>query len=56
MRFLDAMQHYGVRVFYRSGKANILADYLSKPSEGVFGANEKVANPKPIKNRKNLIA
>jgi hypothetical protein len=61
MRFLDALQHYGVRVFYRSGKANMLADYLSKPPKGVFAANEKGANPKPIKkpeelNRVNLQA
>jgi hypothetical protein len=54
MRFLDVMQHYGGRVFYRFGKANILANYLSKPLEEVFAANKKVANPKPIKKPEKL--
>jgi hypothetical protein len=54
VRFLDAMQHYGVRVFYKFEKANMLADYLSKPSEKVFAANEKIANPKPIKRPEEL--
>lgn len=31
MRFLDAIEHYGVRIVYRPGKANVLADYLSRP-------------------------
>lgn len=31
MRFLDAIEHYGVRILYRSGKANVMADYLSRP-------------------------
>jgi hypothetical protein len=61
MRFLDAIQYYDVRIFCKFGKANILANYLSKPPEGIFAANEKVANPKPIKkpeelNRVNLQA
>lgn len=33
VRFLDAIEHYGIRIFYRPGKANVLADYLSRPTE-----------------------
>ncbi|KAI1004357.1 hypothetical protein K3495_g3855 [Podosphaera aphanis] len=33
VRFLDALEHYGVRIIYRQGKANVLADYLSRPPE-----------------------
>lgn len=33
LRFLDAIEHYGVRLLYRPGKANVLADYLSRPPE-----------------------
>lgn len=32
MRFLDAIEHYGCRILYRPGKANVVADYLSRPS------------------------
>ncbi|KAI1001936.1 hypothetical protein K3495_g6263 [Podosphaera aphanis] len=32
LRFLDAIVHYGVKIVYRPGKANVLADYLSRPS------------------------
>jgi len=35
MRFLDAIQHYGIRILYRAGKANVLADYLSRPPTDV---------------------
>ncbi|KAI0993835.1 hypothetical protein K3495_g14349, partial [Podosphaera aphanis] len=28
-----ALEHYGVRIIYRQGKANVLADYLSRPPE-----------------------
>ncbi|KAI0992919.1 hypothetical protein K3495_g15265, partial [Podosphaera aphanis] len=32
LRFLDAIEHYGVKIIYRPGKANVLADYLSRPT------------------------
>jgi hypothetical protein len=38
VRFLDAMEHFGARVSYQPGKANMLADYLSKPPEAVYAA------------------
>lgn len=31
VRFLDAIEHYGIRILYRPGKTNVLADYLSRP-------------------------
>lgn len=33
MRFLDAIEHYGIRIQFRPGKANLIADYLSRPPE-----------------------
>ncbi|KAI0995043.1 hypothetical protein K3495_g13137 [Podosphaera aphanis] len=36
VRFLDALEHYGIRIVYRPGKANVLADYLSRPSDSIF--------------------
>ena len=35
MRFLDAIEHYGMRIIYRSGKLNVMADYLSRPPEDI---------------------
>ncbi|KAI0992873.1 hypothetical protein K3495_g15311 [Podosphaera aphanis] len=32
-RFLDAIEHYRIQIVYRQGKANLLADYLSRPTE-----------------------
>jgi hypothetical protein len=40
VKFLDAMEHFGARVLYRPGKANVLADYLSKPPEAAYAAGE----------------
>lgn len=31
-RFLDSIKHYSVKIFYRRRKANLLADYLSRPT------------------------
>ena len=31
LRFLDQIENYSVRIHYRPGKANYLADYLSRP-------------------------
>ena len=36
LRFLDMIQHYNVRIVYRPGKANVLADWLSRPEEGAM--------------------
>ncbi|KAI0999844.1 hypothetical protein K3495_g8354, partial [Podosphaera aphanis] len=40
VRFLDSIEHYGVRILYRQGKANVLADYLSRPPEKNFNSEE----------------
>ncbi|KAI0992947.1 hypothetical protein K3495_g15237 [Podosphaera aphanis] len=29
LRFLDTLEHYNIRILFRPGKANVLADYLS---------------------------
>lgn len=31
MRFIDALEHYGVKIIWRPGKDHVLADYLSRP-------------------------
>ncbi|KAI1006983.1 hypothetical protein K3495_g1237 [Podosphaera aphanis] len=36
LRFLDTIEHYNIRILYRPGKANVLADYLSRPTEDAF--------------------
>jgi hypothetical protein len=54
VRFLNAMKHFGARVLYRSGKANMLANYLSKPPKAAYAVgengkkqtSEKVIRPK----------
>jgi hypothetical protein len=33
LRFLATIEHYGVRIIYRKGKANVIADYLSRPTD-----------------------
>ncbi|KAI0992367.1 hypothetical protein K3495_g15819, partial [Podosphaera aphanis] len=43
-RFLDSIEHYGVRILYRKGKANVLADYLSRPPEKAFPSEENDNN------------
>jgi hypothetical protein len=61
VRFLDAIEHFGARVLYRPGKANMLANYLFKPPEVAYAAGEngkrqtfeKVIRPKQL-NRLNL--
>jgi hypothetical protein len=63
---LDSIEHYGIRIIYKSGKANILADYLSRSPEAAYPAtksNEKkmpMATAKPLRpeqlNRLNLQA
>jgi hypothetical protein len=63
VRFLDAIKHFGARVLYRPGKANMLADYLSKSPEAAYAAGEngkrqtpeKIIRPKQL-NRLNLQA
>ncbi|KAI1004419.1 hypothetical protein K3495_g3793 [Podosphaera aphanis] len=36
LRFLDTIEHYNVRILFRPGKANVLADFLSRPVASVF--------------------
>jgi hypothetical protein len=45
VRFLDTIEHYGIRIIYRSGKANVLADYLSRPPEIAHPAEEGEEQP-----------
>jgi hypothetical protein len=33
VRFLSAIKNFGARIIYRFSKANVLADYLSRPPE-----------------------
>ncbi|KAI1003154.1 hypothetical protein K3495_g5051 [Podosphaera aphanis] len=40
VRFLDSIKHYGVRILYRQGKANVLANYLSRPPNKIFNSEE----------------
>jgi hypothetical protein len=56
------MEHFGARVLYRSGKANVLADYLSRPPENAHAADEnekqkqkQIKRPEQL-NRVNLQA
>jgi hypothetical protein len=48
VRFLDAMEHFGARVLYRPGKANVLADYLFRPPELAYTGNERKERGKQI--------
>lgn len=36
VRYVDSIEHYGVRILYRKGTAKVLADYLSRPSDKLF--------------------
>lgn len=36
VRFLDTKEHYYVKIIYRKGKANVLADYLSRPPDRIY--------------------
>ncbi|KAI2620519.1 hypothetical protein GGR54DRAFT_647414 [Hypoxylon sp. NC1633] len=45
LRFLDAIEHFGIRIVYRPGKANVLADYLSRPTEMANPATELTEQP-----------
>ncbi|KAI1001154.1 hypothetical protein K3495_g7045 [Podosphaera aphanis] len=60
VRFLDALEHYGIRIVYRPGKANVLADYLSRPRESVFvndtyqHGNSPVTNSNCVSNLHHL--
>jgi hypothetical protein len=66
VRFLNNIEHYGIRIIYKPGKANMLADYLSRSFEAAHSAtkfNEKkgpMAIIKPLQpeqlNRLNLQA
>jgi hypothetical protein len=61
VRFLNAIKHFSARVLYRSSKANMLANYLSKPPKIAYATGEnrkrqtpeKVIRPKQL-NRLNL--
>ncbi|KAI0996162.1 hypothetical protein K3495_g12018 [Podosphaera aphanis] len=52
MRFINIMEHYGINIVFRQGKANVLADYLSRPEELVLVSSEtdywKTVLNKPI--------
>lgn len=41
LRFIDSIEHYNVRIVYRKGKANVLADFLSRPPISVFPVDEE---------------
>jgi hypothetical protein len=62
IRFLDTIEHYEIRIIYRPGKANVLADYLFRSSEIAHSATkfEPTATAKPLRleqfNRLNLQA
>jgi hypothetical protein len=45
MRFLNTIEHYGIRIIYRFGKANVLADYLLRPPETAHSAEEGEKQP-----------
>ncbi|POS82548.1 hypothetical protein EPUL_005935, partial [Erysiphe pulchra] len=45
IRFLDTIEHYGIRILYRKGKANVLADYLSRPPQN---ASIETTNAFPV--------
>jgi hypothetical protein len=48
-RFIDQLEHYGARITYRAGKANVLVDYLSRSPEPAYAAREgKLKQMKPI--------
>ncbi|KAI0997543.1 hypothetical protein K3495_g10645 [Podosphaera aphanis] len=40
MRFINIIEHYGINIVFRQGKANVLADYLSRPQEPVLVSSE----------------
>ncbi|KAI0996082.1 hypothetical protein K3495_g12100, partial [Podosphaera aphanis] len=44
VRFLDAIEHYNIKIIYRPGKANVLADYLSRPCDSEFPIIERGRN------------
>ncbi|KAI0993586.1 hypothetical protein K3495_g14598, partial [Podosphaera aphanis] len=44
VRFLDAIEHYNIKIIYRPGKANVLADYLSRPCNSEFPIIERGRN------------
>ena len=51
LRFLDTIEHYCIKIIFRKGKANVLADYLSRPSQdspsnqsNAFPSREEDAN------------
>ncbi|KAI0996091.1 hypothetical protein K3495_g12090 [Podosphaera aphanis] len=50
VRFLDALEHYGIRIVYRPGRANFLADYLSRPRESVFVNDNYQHDNSPVTN------
>jgi hypothetical protein len=45
MRFLDTIKHYEIRIIYRFSKVNMLADYLSRPSEIAHPAEKGEKQP-----------
>jgi hypothetical protein len=45
MRFLNIIEYYGIRIIYRFGKANMLADYLSRSPETAYSAEEGEKQP-----------
>jgi hypothetical protein len=45
MRFLNIIEYYGIRIIYRFGKANMLADYLLRPSETAYSAEKGEKQP-----------
>ncbi|KAI1001091.1 hypothetical protein K3495_g7108 [Podosphaera aphanis] len=45
VRFLDSIEHYRIRILCRQGKANVLADYLSRPPDKIFNS-EEIQDPK----------
>jgi hypothetical protein len=54
VRFLDAIKHFGARVLYRPGKANMLADYLSKSPELAHIGDKRKERDKQIIRPKYL--
>ncbi|KAI1007598.1 hypothetical protein K3495_g626 [Podosphaera aphanis] len=44
VRFLDAIEHFNIKIIYRPDKANVLADYLSRPYDSEFPTIERGRN------------
>ncbi|KAI1002320.1 hypothetical protein K3495_g5878 [Podosphaera aphanis] len=42
MRLVNIIEHYGINIVFRKGKANVLADYLSLPDESTFKSSENL--------------